>query len=90
MIHQAARELDLDVGRSVVIGDKWSDIALARAAGARAVLVRTGYGRTQELKPPADLRAGRRRRHADGRHELDLDAANSQASWKLEWPTRPS
>ncbi len=56
LVRQAARELDLDVGRSVVIGDKWSDVRLARAAGARGILVRTGYGRSQEQAPPAGLR----------------------------------
>ena len=50
------RLLRLDLERSVVVGDKWSDVALARAVGARGVLVRTGYGRSQEQAPAADLR----------------------------------
>lgn len=56
LVQRACRDLDLDVGRSVVIGDKWSDVRLARAAGARGVLIRTGYGRGQEQAPPTDLR----------------------------------
>ena len=56
LVHRAARDLDLDVGRSVVVGDKWSDVRLARTTGARGVLVRTGYGRGQEQGPPPDLR----------------------------------
>jgi D-glycero-D-manno-heptose 1,7-bisphosphate phosphatase len=44
LIDRAARDLDLDPARSVVVGDKWSDVELAHAAGARAILVRTGYG----------------------------------------------
>lgn len=56
LVHRAVRDLDLDLKRSVVVGDKWSDVALARAAGARGVLVRTGYGRSQEQAPPAGLR----------------------------------
>ncbi len=44
MAVRAAVELDLDLGLSVVIGDKAADIGLARAIGARAVLVRTGFG----------------------------------------------
>jgi D-glycero-D-manno-heptose 1,7-bisphosphate phosphatase len=44
LIRQAAGELDLDVGRSVVVGDRPSDIELASAVGARGVLVLTGYG----------------------------------------------
>ena len=57
LVRRAARELGLDLPRSVVVGDKWSDVALARAAGTRAVLVRTGYGRSQEQAPPPGLRA---------------------------------
>ena len=56
LLHRAAGELGLDLARSVVIGDKWSDVQAARAAGAGAVLVRTGYGRSQEGTPPAGLR----------------------------------
>jgi D-glycero-D-manno-heptose 1,7-bisphosphate phosphatase len=57
MIRQAERDLDLDVSRSYVVGDRWLDIALGRAVGARTVLVRTGYGRTEELRPQAALQA---------------------------------
>jgi D-glycero-D-manno-heptose 1,7-bisphosphate phosphatase len=46
LITRAASELDLDLDRSVMIGDKADDILLARAFGARSVLVLTGYGRT--------------------------------------------
>jgi D-glycero-D-manno-heptose 1,7-bisphosphate phosphatase len=45
MLRQAAREHDIDLARSYVIGDKASDINLATGAGARGVLVLTGYGR---------------------------------------------
>jgi D-glycero-D-manno-heptose 1,7-bisphosphate phosphatase len=41
---QAAREHDLDLGRSYVVGDRWSDLKAAAACGARGVLVLTGYG----------------------------------------------
>lgn len=44
MLRQAERELGLDLARSWVIGDRDLDVGLARAVGARAVLVRTGYG----------------------------------------------
>ncbi len=36
--------LDLDLSRSVVVGDRWSDVGLARAVGATAILVETGVG----------------------------------------------
>ena len=45
MLLQAAREHGIDLARSFVIGDKASDINLAASAGARGVLVMTGYGR---------------------------------------------
>ncbi len=45
LIEMAARELAIDVSRSYVIGDRFVDIELARNAGARGILVLTGYGR---------------------------------------------
>jgi D-glycero-D-manno-heptose 1,7-bisphosphate phosphatase len=44
MLEQAAREYALDLQRSFVVGDRRGDIELARNAGARSILVRTGYG----------------------------------------------
>ncbi len=42
---KAAAEHDLDLGRSYVVGDRWSDLKAAAACGAKGVLVLTGYGR---------------------------------------------
>ena len=42
---QAAAEHDLDLTRSYVVGDRWSDLKAAAACGAKGVLVLTGYGR---------------------------------------------
>jgi D-glycero-D-manno-heptose 1,7-bisphosphate phosphatase len=55
----AAAEMGLDLARSVVVGDRWSDLKTAKAIGALPVLVLTGYGRgdaqyigpTQEVQP---------------------------------------
>jgi D-glycero-D-manno-heptose 1,7-bisphosphate phosphatase len=55
MVEQAARDLQLDVARSFVVGDKWIDVELARNAGARGILVRTGYGAGVEALKPSDL-----------------------------------
>jgi D-glycero-D-manno-heptose 1,7-bisphosphate phosphatase len=44
MLEQAARELGLDLKESFVVGDRQSDVELAHCAGARSVLVRTGFG----------------------------------------------
>lgn len=51
MVEHAARDLDLDVDRSFVVGDKWLDVELATNAGARGILVRTGYGAGDEQRP---------------------------------------
>ncbi|MGH9520593.1 MAG: D-glycero-alpha-D-manno-heptose-1,7-bisphosphate 7-phosphatase, partial [Terriglobales bacterium] len=51
MLRQAERELQLDLGRSWVVGDRRLDAVLAHAVGARAVLVRTGYGPTDLASP---------------------------------------
>ena len=42
MIQQACQEMDLDPARSVMVGDRWLDVACGRAAGTRAVLVLSG------------------------------------------------
>jgi D-glycero-D-manno-heptose 1,7-bisphosphate phosphatase len=55
LIRQAERDLDIDVARSIVVGDRWREIEMGRAVGARTVLVRTGYGRTEEASPPAGV-----------------------------------
>jgi D-glycero-D-manno-heptose 1,7-bisphosphate phosphatase len=45
LLEQAAREHSLDLGRSFVVGDRYVDVELAHAVGARGLLVMTGYGR---------------------------------------------
>lgn len=45
LLHRAAADHRLDLGRSVLVGDKPSDLVAARAVGAAGVLVLTGYGR---------------------------------------------
>jgi D-glycero-D-manno-heptose 1,7-bisphosphate phosphatase len=57
LVDRAARELAVDPRRSFTVGDRWLDIALARAVDARGILVRTGYGLTEEARPPAGLAA---------------------------------
>jgi D-glycero-D-manno-heptose 1,7-bisphosphate phosphatase len=51
MIRQAARELDIDVARSYVVGDRWGDVDLAAAAGARSILLETGYAEADDARP---------------------------------------
>ncbi len=49
MLERAAREHAIDLHRSFVVGDRHGDIELARSAGARSILVRTGYGEGENL-----------------------------------------
>jgi D-glycero-D-manno-heptose 1,7-bisphosphate phosphatase len=44
MARQAAEQLNLDLQRSFVIGDKRTDVGLAQRVGATGILVRTGEG----------------------------------------------
>jgi len=48
LLQQAAQDFGGDLAQSVFIGDSGSDLAAARAAGCRTVLVRTGLGGEQE------------------------------------------
>ena len=44
MLRTAARDLELDLERSWMVGDHPSDAAAGQAAGAKPVMVRTGHG----------------------------------------------
>jgi D-glycero-D-manno-heptose 1,7-bisphosphate phosphatase len=44
MLQQAAKDLNIDLATSFVVGDKYSDVELAYNAGAKSILVMTGYG----------------------------------------------
>ncbi|MEJ2092693.1 MAG: HAD family hydrolase [Syntrophobacterales bacterium] len=44
LIHQAARDLDLDLTRSYAVGDRYRDVETAANAGIKGILVLTGYG----------------------------------------------
>jgi D-glycero-D-manno-heptose 1,7-bisphosphate phosphatase len=45
LLEQAAREHGLDLPGSWVVGDRYADLEMGYAAGARGILVMTGYGR---------------------------------------------
>jgi D,D-heptose 1,7-bisphosphate phosphatase len=51
LLRRAAADLDLDLARSFVVGDRWHDLAAGQAVGARGVLVRTGLGWKDEIDP---------------------------------------
>jgi D,D-heptose 1,7-bisphosphate phosphatase len=47
MLLRAAQDLNIDLTRSYLVGDRFRDIEAAKKAGVKGVLVKTGYG--QEL-----------------------------------------
>jgi len=55
MLTRAAAALGLDLARSTVVGDRWSDVAAARAVGAAGILVRTGAGADEAAQPVEGL-----------------------------------
>ena len=42
---QAARDLQIDLSQSYMVGDRWSDLKAAAKCNSKGVLVLTGYGR---------------------------------------------
>jgi len=58
LIEQAKKQLDIDMSRSYVIGDRCQDLEMARRAGLEGVLVLTGYGRGEReyILPRATVR----------------------------------
>ena len=52
MLLQAAEDLNIDLHRSWMIGDKLSDIEAGFAAGCRSLLVKTGFGAAQLITEP--------------------------------------
>jgi D-glycero-D-manno-heptose 1,7-bisphosphate phosphatase len=77
LVERAARDLNLDLARSFVVGDQWTDIALAHAVNARGIFVRTGRGasgpRPDDVAPPA----------------ASVDNLAAAASWILVHADRP-
>ncbi len=53
MLLKAAAELDIDLGRSYVVGDKQVDVELAHRVGASGILVLTGYAGQEPGRDPA-------------------------------------
>jgi D-glycero-D-manno-heptose 1,7-bisphosphate phosphatase len=50
LILRAARDLEIDLSRSFMVGDRYLDVRAAQAAGLRSVLVRTGDGASEVAK----------------------------------------
>jgi len=72
LLQQAARDLDLDLTRSYMVGDRWRDLLAGQTIGTAGVLVRTGYGESEARYPPAGARA-----------DVVVDNLAAAASWIL-------
>ncbi|MEN3336651.1 MAG: D-glycero-D-manno-heptose 1,7-bisphosphate phosphatase [Acidobacteriota bacterium] len=82
LVDRAVAEFGIDPQRSFCIGDRWLDVELARAVGAKGVLVRTGYGAVEEPRPPVGVTA-----------DAVVDNLVEATSWILlnaDSPFRPS
>lgn len=56
MILEAAHELQIDLQKSYMVGDRWRDIEAGRHAGCRTIFI--DYGYSEDLTCGPDLRAG--------------------------------
>jgi len=51
MLQDAAKSLNLDLSKSYIVGDRWSDIAAGHAAGCRTIFIQRGYTEPQPENP---------------------------------------
>ena len=55
MLKHAAQELNIDLSRSWMVGDRWRDIDCGHAAGCKTIFIDRGYA--EELKQKPDFSA---------------------------------
>ena len=63
MLRRPARELDIDLKQSWMVGDRWRDVDCGHAAGCRTIFIDRGY--TEELRQKPDFSAGNLAEAAD-------------------------
>jgi D-glycero-D-manno-heptose 1,7-bisphosphate phosphatase len=51
LLLDAAAKWNLDVPGAFLIGDRWSDVAAAHAAGCRGVLINTPFSKPEKCSP---------------------------------------
>ena len=51
MLFRAAGELELDLARSWMVGDRWRDVDCGHAAGCRTIFIDRGYAENLKQKP---------------------------------------
>lgn len=53
MLIEAAAELDLDLSRSYMVGDRWRDVGAGRSAGCFTIFIDRGYDEALRDRPDA-------------------------------------
>ena len=53
LLLRAAAEHGIDLGRSWMVGDRWSDVAAGAAAGCKSVLIELAYSQGHRCTPDA-------------------------------------
>jgi len=51
LLLDAAAKHELDLDSAFLIGDRWSDVVAAHAAGCRAVLIETPFSNAERCRP---------------------------------------
>jgi D-glycero-D-manno-heptose 1,7-bisphosphate phosphatase len=51
MLLRAAKELNIDLAQSWMVGDRWRDIDCGKAAGAKTIFIDYGYDEALQIKP---------------------------------------
>jgi len=51
LLLEAARDFDIDLVSSIMVGDRWKDVAAGQAAGCRTVFVDYGYDEKRPENP---------------------------------------
>lgn len=76
LLQKAARDLDLDLGASVMVGDRLSDVAAGKRAGCRAVLVESGKHTAPPIESP------------DGPSRVEPDHSCASLAAAVDWMLR--
>ena len=57
MLLRAAQTMEIDLGQSWMVGDRWRDIDCGAAAGCRTIFVDHGYDETLKMRPDFTVRS---------------------------------
>jgi len=57
MLLQAAREFDIDLTRSFMVGDRWRDVAAGQAAGCANFFIDYGYRERRPKRPYVEVKS---------------------------------